>query len=872
MADVFLSARHITKRYGGVVALQDVDLTIHAGEIHCLVGENGSGKSTLVKIITGVVQPEPGAELEIAGRRVRGLNPYDALRMGIQVVHQDLSLFPNLTVAENIAIPQYLEQHRGPIRWSTVIDIARKAVEKVGVNLAFDAPVGALPIADQQLVAICRALASEARMLVMDEPTASLTRQEVDRLFGILQDLQAHGIAVLFVGHKLDEIMEIAQRVTVLRDGRKVGTYDRQEIDRARLAYLMTGKQIAHRRRQAAGQSREVVLEVAGLSRKGNFAGVSFRLHRGEVLGIIGPRGSGKTELALALFGMNPPDRGTIIIEGQPVVIRSNADAIRLGIAYVPEDRLAQGIVASQPVSYNLIITALDRLRGPLGLISPRKRAAFCDAAVQDFDIRLASLDQPARALSGGNQQKVVIAKWLSTKPKILILDGPTIGIDVGAKETIYQVIRNLASEGVSILLISEEVSEVVYNCDRILLMKSGRIAAELAGELLTEEEVSRRMLGAAQLQRHGADEERPDRRGAHGRGADRGGPVPPHGGRGPAISRSGLRQALRRTEFYLLAVLVALSSILAVFQREFLSKENIFDILRNNAFLGVVALGQLVVLISGGIDVSFTAVATVAQYVMGVILSTRAINSALVAFLIPLPIGVALGALNALLVHYTRVHSVIITIATLNAHYGLLIFFTGGAWITDLPPAFQQFAQRKVVEFVNEAGATYGLSIFTVLWLAVAAATWFVLTYTPMGRKIYALGGNAEAARRAGFNISRIHLFVYAYMGLLAGLASFVQAGLAQIIQPNAMVGRELDVLAAAVLGGASVFGGRGTVAGTVLGVLLIAVIRNGLILMRVSSYWHEVVIGAVLLVAAAITACQERRRAYRVVRIDVG
>jgi simple sugar transport system permease protein len=336
-------------------------------------------------------------------------------------------------------------------------------------------------------------------------------------------------------------------------------------------------------------------------------------------------------------------------------------------------------------------------------------------------------------------------------------------------------------------------------------------------------------------------------------------------------MARMRAGQVFRRPEVYLLGVLIVLSAILSASKAEFLTRENVFDILRNYAFLGILALGELVVLISGGIDVSFTAVATVAQYIMGVIISTRAINNVLIAFLIPLPIGLALGALNAVLVYHTRVHSIIITIATLSIYYGLLIFFTGGTWITNLPLAFVNFAQLKVVRFLNQDGVAYGLSILTVLWIAIAVVTWLILNYTPMGRKVYAQGGNAEAARRAGFNVFRIQLFVYAYMGLLAGLASFVQAGLAQIVQPNAMVGRELDVLAAAVLGGASVFGGTGTVAGTILGVLLIAVIRNGLILMQISSYWHDAVIGIIIALAAGVTAIQERRRGRRLVRINV-
>lgn len=323
-----------------------------------------------------------------------------------------------------------------------------------------------------------------------------------------------------------------------------------------------------------------------------------------------------------------------------------------------------------------------------------------------------------------------------------------------------------------------------------------------------------------------------------------------------------------RRAEAYLIAVLVGLAAILAAVSGEFLTLENAYDILRNYAFLGILALGELVVLVSGGIDVSFMAIATVAQYLMGIVLTRYGIDSLVVALVLPLPIGAALGAVNALLIAATRVHPVIVTIATLNVYYGGLVFLTGGSWIYNLPPSFLRFSQLKVLVSTPASGAAIGLSVLTVLWLLVAVITWFTLNYLPIGRKIYALGGNAEAARRAGINVFAVQFFVYTYMGALAGLAGFVQAHLTQLIQPNSMVGRELDVLAAAVLGGASVFGGVGTVAGTVLGVLTVAVIRNGLILMRISSYWHEAVIGLVLATAAAITAYQARRGVKRLVK----
>ncbi len=478
------------------MALDRVDLTMRVGEVHCLVGENGSGKSTLVKILTGVVQPEPGGVIEIGGERIRALTPAEALRRGVHVVHQDLSLFPNLSVAENVAITRYVESGRTLIHWRTIRRVANEALQRLAVHLPLDVPVRALPVADQQLVAICRAIASRARIVIMDEPTSSLTRQEIDRLFSVIRDLQAQGLAVLFISHKLDEVLEIGQTVTVLRDGHLVGTFAHAALTRNRLTELMTGRQIVYAKTPPMVDAMPVVLDVRHLTKHGQYTDITFALRKSEVLGIIGPLGSGRTELALSLFGMNPPDSGTAQMDGVPLALAANADAIRAGIAYVPEDRLTQGVVASQSVATNLIITAFDRLTNRFGLLDGRRRRGFAESAVREFDIKTPSLEAPVRAMSGGNQQKTVIAKWMSIRPKILILDGPTIGVDVAAKGTIYEMIRRLAAGGVSALLISEEVPEVLYNCHRILVMKHGRIIAELAGAQLTEDQLSARMAG----------------------------------------------------------------------------------------------------------------------------------------------------------------------------------------------------------------------------------------------------------------------------------------------------------------------------------------------------------------------------------------
>ncbi|MEN3186441.1 MAG: sugar ABC transporter ATP-binding protein [Atribacterota bacterium] len=490
----FLQLRHISKRFGGVQALENVDFEILLGEVHALVGENGSGKSTLVKIATGVLQPEVGAEMIVGGKNVALLTPFEAYRLGIHVVHQDLSLFPNLSVAENIASHLYLERFRSFVGWKKIWERSKEVLEKLGISLPLDVEVRKLSIADQQLVAICRAIAGSARLIILDEPTASLTWKEVNRLFAFIRGLKEQGIAILFISHRLDEVLEIGDRVTILRDGKKVGTFLARELDLGTLSFLMTGKKLAFVKGITTHETAPEVLRVESLSRTNQYHGVSFSLRRGEVLGIIGPRGSGRTEMALSLFGLNPPDGGKIYVEGQEFRGESVQRAISLGIGYVPENRLLQGLVLDQSIENNLVVTVLKKLLEKSTLLDLGKKREFAQRTVKDFGIKAQDVDAPARSLSGGNQQKVVLAKWILTEPKILILDTPTHGVDIGAKESIYQSIVELAKKGLSIILISDEEQEVMMVSDRILVMKSGKIVEEFDAHSLVEENLRKRV------------------------------------------------------------------------------------------------------------------------------------------------------------------------------------------------------------------------------------------------------------------------------------------------------------------------------------------------------------------------------------------
>lgn len=495
MAQNFLEVRDISKAYVGVQALDTVSMNIKQGEILCLVGENGSGKSTLIKIVAGVEKRDTG-DIIIGGKAHAHLHAIDSIREGIQIIYQDLSLFPNLTVAENISLNQEIERNSKVINWKDIRNIAEKALAEIGEKLDLEERVENISVASKQLVAISRALTQNAKLIIMDEPTSSLTRDEITRLFKVITDLQKRDICTLFVSHKLSEVFEIAERVSILRDGKMVGTYKTEELDNDRLVYLMTGKKVESTIYSFDGKNKEKapLLEVRNLSKSRNFKDISFSLQAGEILGVTGLLGSGRSELALALFGMFPADSGEILIEGERVTIENTQEAMDAGIGYLPEDRLNQGLFIEHSISRNIIVTILEKLLNKFGFISSSKRDELVHKWVDELEVKTPSVESPAQSLSGGNQQRLVLAKWLATNPKVFILDGPTIGVDIASKAKIHQIVRGLAKSGLGIVIISDEIPEVLQNCNRVLIMSRGRIIDEVRD--VTEEEVFSTMSG----------------------------------------------------------------------------------------------------------------------------------------------------------------------------------------------------------------------------------------------------------------------------------------------------------------------------------------------------------------------------------------
>lgn len=484
-----LSVKQIKKSFGGVHALKGVDLTIKKGETHCLAGENGCGKSTIIKVISGFYKPD-GGSIEVDGKAYPVMTPAEAIKAGIQVIYQDFSIFPNLTVIENLAFNQVLANKKKFVNKKEFRRIAEEAVAKINFDVDLDALVETLPVADKQLIAISRALLDNAKLIIMDEPTTALTKKEVKRLFEIIAQLKENGVTILFVSHKLDEVFEISDSITIMRNGENVISCPTSEMTEEKFAYYMTGRHFEDKQ-DDTGEKKigKTVLEVDKLSAPG-FENISFDLHEGEILGITGQLGSGRTELSLALSGMLKPTEGTIKLEGKDVKFKSVTQAQKMGISLVPEDRLTEGLFLPQSIVDNITVTRLDDIATAGGIVNKDKVLKESADWVKDLGVATKDHTFPVATLSGGNQQKVVVAKALSQEMKVVIMDEPTKGVDVGAKAEIYAIMGDLAKKGYAIILISSEMPEILGMADRIVVMCNGRKTGELNRGEATQERI----------------------------------------------------------------------------------------------------------------------------------------------------------------------------------------------------------------------------------------------------------------------------------------------------------------------------------------------------------------------------------------------
>ena len=478
----------IAKHFGSVQALQGVDFTLLPGEVHALAGENGAGKSTLVKILAGMHRPDAGM-LRIGGEVVELHSPTHSQALGIAVVHQEPMLFPDLNIAENVFMGRHPRDRFGRVDWKRMYREVDQLLTTLDVPLRSNMPVQGLSVAEQQLVEIAKALSLEARVLVLDEPTAALSAHEVTELFAIVRQLRERGVAILFVSHRLEEIAEIADRITIFRDGTHIVTATVDEISREEIIKYMVGRELSSLFPKSEAEIGEVVLDVRHLARSGVFADVSFELRRGEILGFAGLVGAGRTEVAQVLFGIDRAESGEIWLKGKKRRIRSPQQAMEYGIAYVPEDRHQHGLVMDFSIVSNITLPILKQV-SLLGLVDPRRERKIAADYSQQLQVRSAGIAQLVSALSGGNQQKVVLSKWLATNPSVLILDEPTRGIDVGAKAEVHRIISDLATRGLAIILISSELPEVLAMADRVVVMHEGHVTGTFPRSEATQERV----------------------------------------------------------------------------------------------------------------------------------------------------------------------------------------------------------------------------------------------------------------------------------------------------------------------------------------------------------------------------------------------
>ena len=804
-----LVIRQLSKSFGGVRALDEVDLEVRAGEIHGLVGENGAGKSTLIKIASGIIAPD-GGEILLDGRPLPLNSPPRARSAGLAVVHQESELFPHLSVTENMFLAGGFPTNCcGGIAWSRAHALARGSVARLGEELAVRLPAGRLSVAQRMIAEIAAAVDEQATVLFLDEPTASLTQVESSRLFVRVRQLAQVGVSVVYVSHRLEEITELCDRVSVLRDGQHVVTARTTQLTPADIVAHMVGRQVDQIFPKSSSPRAGVALEVQGLtSQCDSFTEISLHVKRGEVVSLYGLIGAGRTELAEALFGLRPLAAGRIVLLGKSYRPTTPGAAVRAGIAYLPEDRLVHGTFPRLTLYINALVAVIRRWSW-WGFLDSQEANSRADDALDAVRVRRQSGQQPIRSLSGGNQQKVMFGRWLLAKPEVLVLDEPTRGIDVSAKAELHQRISDWANEGRSILLISSELPEALGMADRVYILREGRLVAEFDPRSTGEQEIAAAALPAG---RKSTDD------------------------KFPSVHQREWTQRLRGGS--LAAALLALSLLLILREpQKFASLQNIQDIAAAAAIPYFVALGATFVIAAGGIDISVGSILALCAALCGLALQYElpiplAIATAVVA-------GAFLGAMNATLALAGRIHPIVVTLATMGIFRGLLRVVTGERRIQDFPDPFRALTE------------SWWFGVRPVIWyalLAILAGTWF-LSFTRTGRSLLAVGDSPTAAAMIGLNRSRLQLLAFTVSGALTGCAGVLWAASYGIVDTYTAVGWELKAIAAAVIGGCLISGGTGTAWGAALGAVVLELIRNALVILGVSAYWEGFFLGGLIL-----------------------
>ncbi|MHC2364166.1 ATP-binding cassette domain-containing protein [Rhizobium leguminosarum] len=819
-----------SKSFGVVTALKSATFSLRGGEVLALLGENGAGKSTCVKMLAGVYEPTAGTVV-LNGKPVSLRSPSDARDAGIAVMHQHPGLFPDLSIAENIFLGHMATGPLGSIAPEKMERDAVEWIEAVGLRHSPSEKVRNLRISEQQLVEVAKALSQNARVLIMDEPTAALSQREVETLFKVVETLRRRGVAMMFVGHRMDEIFRIADRIAVLRDGQMIAVESASSLGRGRAISMMVGRELSTLYPEHGAEIGNVVLTTRGLSRAGEFEDINLEVRAGEVVGIGGLVGSGRTELARVLFGVAPPTKGTIELKGNTVSFKSPAEAVRAGVAYVSEDRLGQSLVMDFSILENASLAILDKATRS-GLSSRSKALELTHGELQRMRLKHRDVDQPVKELSGGNQQKVVLAKWLATKPDLLILDEPTQGIDVQAKAEVHAMIAELARHGLAIIVISSELPELLGVTDRIVVLREGQKTGEFSAKDATQEKV----LEAATR-----------------------GPSPVAAARAAmdevlaAPTGTWFRRITAQREFGLVIAIAAILLPVALINPRVFGIDNITAVAMDVALLAIAALAQMFVLVTRNIDLSVASIIGLSAYAAARTLELYPDVGILGGVVVACLVGAAAGLVNGLLIAYGRLPAIVATLGTLFIYRGMNAISAGGHQISAdvVPEAWLRMTTTRLV----------GVPLIVVIAAVVLSVGAYVLNRTSFGRELFASGSNPDGARLIGIAVDRRIVSAFTIAGILTGLCGALWASRYATVDARVASGFELTVIAAVVVGGVAIRGGAGTIKGIVLGSITLLIIRNGLTLVRVDPLWLQGIYGLVIIAAIGVDAAVNRR-----------
>lgn len=817
-----LEVEGVTKSFPGVKALQGFSFSCQAGEIHAIVGENGAGKSTLMRILAGVHQPDEGV-IRLRGERIALESPTHARERGIAMVYQDTRLVQTLDACQNVWLAR---EPGGRLLYDRrrMEDATRRILDRLGEQLDLRRPVGELSVAKRQIIEIARALGSDASVLILDEPTSALSPAEVERLFAILRELRDAGTAVVFISHRIPEVLALADRITVMKDGQKVDTVDSERADSDGLVSMMVGRSISTAFPEKGDGSGRVRLRVDGLTAPGKLHDVTFDAKAGEIIGLGGIQGSGQEEIARALFGVIPAT-GHIDCDGEPLRIGTPSDMIEQGIVYVPADRRTEGLFLRHSLRENIGFPHIGSW-SRRGVISRATERSSVARTIDRLNIRTPSMEQAVANLSGGNQQKVIFARWMMQKGRVYIFDEPTQGVDVATKLELYRLMRELAGNGAAVIVISSDVLELIGLCERILVVADGTIVDELSADEASEERIVGSAVTAAR-----ADAEIESARGNEAEEAGTGG--------GPRA-----RPWLRRygSSILLLALIVLIGAYTSSGSPYFLTPFNLGNLAVQIAPLALVAIGQMSVMMLGGIDLSVGPAIGLTTGIASYLITGDQSGSLLLGSLVCLAAGLGVGVMNGVLIRYLRIPDLITTLSTYSLVLGLALIVRpspGGS---------------VSMNFADFAVARWGpVPVIFLIAVLLYAAVELLQVRGRIGAKLYATGANAEAAFVVGIPTDRIRLGAYLFSGLLAAIAGLIIAARIGSGDPQAGTQFTLTSITATVVGGTSIYGGRGTALGTFLGAVLVVLIQNSLNQLQVSAYYQYVWAGLLTLVAVA-------------------